>query len=1160
MKKRNLIIAGSSIIAIMVIALAILGYSMTQNNIVGEKEIAKESEPYSEENVDNEICYVTVEENEESKLNSIKAKEMAKSSAGVTIQQGNIVVSMDTNLTIDSSIANYRTKYGIGETVVVKVYFDKEIREETEATEDKEATSGISKDTCLWLRFGTGTERKVIPSGYSGSVITFKYKIQEGDNGELKLTNLSGEVTDKDNNSIIIGLSQSGSIQYQDTSKIIADTIRSKAKFSKFNVEDHDDKMEINIRFEEEIYKIVDGKITKIDQEDFKKIGKVIFQITKEDGVLIYYDGKGTYSGMGDAASPGDNETIIEGTYTLGTGDRGLATYTENYKDYCDIAGNAINGHEWDGSSYGSVFSDVQGTQTPYAISATVDIINEDNAPKGYRDQDRYLKAGKKIRIGILYNEKVYKDDKQNDLEKNAGHIIITFENQSTNPWSKADKEVPLVEWSHQNTGTYCVYEYVIKEEDGKSVSTDDDIILMKEKIEIPENQVYDNVGHGNPARIFEGFHVDGVSGSGEITTNGKPLNIHIDTTKPVGGAYIDNQYGSRCFKNGQEIKGEFQFSEDMRIGEIKYKFEDEEQKNATLGKSGILEKGSRLEYKVNVANGDNGKLCLYLNKFTDLAGNSFEAIPSIPYPASYNQYADTTPPNLSISHAYEEERAISKYTFTLTDNSTAWKKSDGTLMANGGIAQNSLTLDDINLRNGTILDSTTDSDGNLKTITVLNDKEGTQKIDIKSGAWSDAVGNLAGPTTITTTIDTKKPIILSTDISPDVWTNQDVTIRVNALDETSGIAGYSYNGGEYGAEDTYVVDSESPVTVKIKVKDGSGLESDEKSVTVKNIDKTKPTLELSKQQNGKESATIIITGSDSKSGIASCSINGIDITLENGTYQFNATQNGIYTVTIVDRAGNSVTKTINITNIDNTVVTDATILYTANGGTYTLSQDSRVNLSDKINVINTAINKIEYAWTQSEEEPSTWTYAGNTTGLSVEYEATKAGKYYLHIKVTDSSGHVTTSHSNAFVVKAFPISVDKSVVIKSIQGINYIILPKESDVNELLGKITSNEYTIKIKNSECTQDITGKIRTGDVVVAEGTEKYKLYKICVKGDINKDGLINIDDIFQLNQYRLGKIEFDAEQLFVANVDDNDEINIKDIFQINQYRLGKIENF
>ena len=71
---------------------------------------------------------------------------------------------------------------------------------------------------------------------------------------------------------------------------------------------------------------------------------------------------------------------------------------------------------------------------------------------------------------------------------------------------------------------------------------------------------------------------------------------------------------------------------------------------------------------------------------------------------------------------------------------------------------------------------------------------------------------------------------------------------------------------------------------------------------------------------------------------------------------------------------------------------------------------------------------------------------------------------------------------------------------------------------------------------------------------------YKLYKIGVKGDINKDGIIDVSDILQLNQYRLGKKELDEEQKIVADVDENNEININDIFTINKYRLGKIENF
>ena len=211
---------------------------------------------------------------------------------------------------------------------------------------------------------------------------------------------------------------------------------------------------------------------------------------------------------------------------------------------------------------------------------------------------------------------------------------------------------------------------------------------------------------------------------------------------------------------------------------------------------------------------------------------------------------------------------------------------------------------------------------------------------------------------------------------------------------------------------------------------------------------------------------------------------------------------------------------------------------------------------------MNSSIEKIEYAWTQSEKQPTQWTNAGNTSGVKMEKEVSQEGSYYLYVKVTDQKGHETISHSNAFVVKLLKINLDESIDAKNINGVNYIILSKETKANELIGKITSDDdkYTIKIKNSDCTEDVTDNIKTGDVLVAEGEENYKLYKIVVKGDINKDGIIDVSDILQLNQYRLEKVELDEEQKIVADVDENNEININDIFIINKYRLGKIENF
>ena len=131
----------------------------------------------------------------------------------------------------------------------------------------------------------------------------------------------------------------------------------------------------------------------------------------------------------------------------------------------------------------------------------------------------------------------------------------------------------------------------------------------------------------------------------------------------------------------------------------------------------------------------------------------------------------------------------------------------------------------------------------------------------------------------------------------------------------------------------------------------------------------------------------------------------------------------------------------------------------------------------------------------------------------------------------------------------------------EEIDGTRYIILPKETESRELLEKITSEKYIMKIKDAEGTKDNTGKIRTGDVLYIEAEEgNFKLYKICVLGDVNKDGLINIIDIFQVNQRRLEKVEFDIEQLISADVNRDKNVNIDDIFRMNQYRLEIIESF
>lgn len=674
----------------------------------------------------------------------------------------------------------------------------------------------------------------------------------------------------------------------------------------------------------------------------------------------------------------------------------------------------------------------------------------------------------------------------------------------------------------------------------------------MEHKIIVPENQVYDNVGHGNPGRTFTGWKDGSI---GEINIGSKDT-IYIDTVAPTVKYEMITSDG--CYKAEQEIKGKiYEVSEDIKPGTIKYKFGNSETTtpitNTTMSPEGakVISPVQKMEFSTTVKSGENGVMQIDLNNFTDYAGN---LVSNISYTS--NVYADTTPPTVEVTSQNLDD-GIVQYNFTLNDNSDSY----GLDINKKGLASNTFTLDDIMISNGQIAKHTNDGKGNIQTIEVLSNQDGNQRIYIGAGKFSDIAGNLNDKEFMKTVlIDTKAPQIYSVEKSLSTWTNKDVQLTVFANDDGSGIDQYSFdNGQNWQDSNIYTIEENKEVTIKVKDKKGNIASQ---TIKVNNIDKTVPTLDLTKTENNKESATIAIKGSDNESGILKCSINGIDVTLKDGTYKLKVTENGNYIVTVYDKAENSTTKEIQVSNIDNTEKVDATIIYKNNGGKYTIFKGKSVNISETVYVVNSSIEKIEYAWTQSEKQPTQWTNAGNTSGVKMEKEVSQEGSYYLYVKVTDQKGHETISHSNAFVVKLLKINLDESIDAKNINGVNYIILSKETKANELIGKITSDDdkYTIKIKNSDCTEDVTDNIKTGDVLVAEGEENYKLYKIVVKGDINKDGIIDVSDILQLNQYRLEKVELDEEQKIVADVDENNEININDIFIINKYRLGKIENF
>ena len=167
----------------------------------------------------------------------------------------------------------------------------------------------------------------------------------------------------------------------------------------------------------------------------------------------------------------------------------------------------------------------------------------------------------------------------------------------------------------------------------------------------------------------------------------------------------------------------------------------------------------------------------------------------------------------------------------------------------------------------------------------------------------------------ISYTNDTTAPVISSVSGNPTSYTNDDVTLKVTATDETYGIYRYSFdNGSTWQSSNSKTFSSNQ--TVKIKVKDYAGNISDTKSVPISKIDKTKPsaTFSYGEVTDNYMPVDVTITITDNYS-LKSYSIDG-DSTSISGTKKVITTEGepGFeYTLVVTDTAGNKKTLTYSI-------------------------------------------------------------------------------------------------------------------------------------------------------------------------------------------------------------------------------------------------------
>ena len=147
----------------------------------------------------------------------------------------------------------------------------------------------------------------------------------------------------------------------------------------------------------------------------------------------------------------------------------------------------------------------------------------------------------------------------------------------------------------------------------------------------------------------------------------------------------------------------------------------------------------------------------------------------------------------------------------------------------------------------------------------------------------------------------------------------------------------------------------------------------------------------------------------------------------------------------------------------------------------------------------------------------------------------TQEGIYQL--KATDKAGNETSIN---FVI-AYPEDEKYKIennTIKNIKG--------ETSVETLKGKLQVDEkYTIKRKNTEIKN--SENIATGDILETESGNKYTLI---VRGDLNKDGKVDIKDLVKMRKFLLLDNNLDESEKMAADTNiDGKEISIKDLVKM-----------
>lgn len=165
------------------------------------------------------------------------------------------------------------------------------------------------------------------------------------------------------------------------------------------------------------------------------------------------------------------------------------------------------------------------------------------------------------------------------------------------------------------------------------------------------------------------------------------------------------------------------------------------------------------------------------------------------------------------------------------------------------------------------------------------------------------------------------------------------------------------------------------------------------------------------------------------------------------------------------------------------------------------------------------------------------------TITLVVTAEDESTTTYAINVKKVVPEEVVTVDD----IVSKMGIKVNGDII--------YSVSP-DTAISTLVNTVTKNKGEASVTDSTGKAKASGSYVTGDKITIKGTSESKTFTIAVRGDINGDGMVKINDLILVQSHILEKNILTGVKFYAADVNYDGYIKINDLILVQSHILEK----